>query len=152
MNENFGEEKIEVTEQDAIRTTRLSVILSTSCLSAGLSGEASRKTEIFKDDEPALTARIRLVMSQSVVYSVAKQLLVCSDLELSSGSGIRIRDSELTRPGAEERAREHITSLVELMRSSTTGGSGDLKGVRMVSTLFSFNDLTIVHEQWLRET
>jgi len=57
---------MELTEQDAIRTTRLPEVLSMSCLSAGPSGEARRKTEIFKDDEPALTARIRLVMSQSV--------------------------------------------------------------------------------------
>lgn len=68
MNENFGEENIEVTEQDAIRTTRLSVVLPMACLSTGPSGKARRKIEIFKDDEPALTARIRLAMSQSVVY------------------------------------------------------------------------------------
>jgi hypothetical protein len=65
MRQNFGEEKIDVIEQDAIRTTRLSAV-SASSLSTDWSccGEARRKTESFKDEEPALTARIRLAISQ----------------------------------------------------------------------------------------
>jgi hypothetical protein len=90
--ENFGEEKIEVTEQDAIRITWSSVVaLFMSCLSAGPRGEASRKTEIFKDDEPALTARIRLVMSQSLRVWCGIECSAAFALQYTSGSYLEAR-------------------------------------------------------------
>jgi hypothetical protein len=70
LKETFGEAKIEVIEQDTIRTTRSSAV-SGSSLSTDRNccGEARRKRETFNDEEPALTARIRPAIDQRTINS-----------------------------------------------------------------------------------